>query len=228
MVRPNAVHDRPRGLGHKVAALLEERGWTQTRLAEVSGIDRADINRIVNERRDVRTSEVPLLAGAFGLELDELLRDVDLPTEVERYFETLVRVTAENMELRTRAEVAERQSRAVKDALQQAMSEWDQERADTRGKHRKELEAGEQRVAEVERVADELRGELTSMRAALASARARTASLEASVERLSAELSKNRAGSVLAGVLTGATAGYLAGKATGRDVDDFYDDEEED
>lgn len=70
-------------LGSRLKSLLKARGMSQSALAARAGIDRAELNRLVNDRRRPRLDEVGWLAEALGLPIEELIGDLDgLPTDL--------------------------------------------------------------------------------------------------------------------------------------------------
>ncbi len=62
--------------GRRLRELREERGWNQEYLAEISGIGRTHISQLENGRREAGLRMLETLAGAFKLEVADLLRGV--------------------------------------------------------------------------------------------------------------------------------------------------------
>lgn len=58
--------------------ILAARDWSQRKLARVSGFDPVYINRIINEKKDIRISTAKRLARALGCTIDEMY-----PSETE-------------------------------------------------------------------------------------------------------------------------------------------------
>jgi transcriptional regulator with XRE-family HTH domain len=64
------------GIGERLQELRKERGWTQQELADRSGIKRGYIALLEsNRRRSIGARNALKLAGAFGITVDELLRE---------------------------------------------------------------------------------------------------------------------------------------------------------
>ncbi|MGR3376895.1 helix-turn-helix domain-containing protein [Salipiger abyssi] len=61
------------GLGQKIRAERDRRGWSLTDLAERSAVSRAMINRIERGESSPTASVLGRLSGAFGLTMSELL-----------------------------------------------------------------------------------------------------------------------------------------------------------
>lgn len=59
-------------MGSNIIKILAEKKWSQRRLASASGLDPVYINRIINEKRDVRISTASKLAKALDCTLDDL------------------------------------------------------------------------------------------------------------------------------------------------------------
>ncbi len=68
-------------LGARIKALLKSRGMNQSALAAKAGVDRAEFNRLVNDRRQPRLEEIGWIAEALGVGIEELLGDLELPAE---------------------------------------------------------------------------------------------------------------------------------------------------
>src|SRR5215211_8490735 len=66
--------------------LREEKGWSQTKLAQESGVDRATINQVEGGRRSPTISTLELLATALGAEVADFFpkAQASLPLEVPR------------------------------------------------------------------------------------------------------------------------------------------------
>lgn len=68
----------PGVIGRNVARMRAERGWTQSELSRRSGVSQSFISDLEGGRRGKATTEVAAsLAKAFGVTVDELLREGD-------------------------------------------------------------------------------------------------------------------------------------------------------
>jgi transcriptional regulator with XRE-family HTH domain len=63
--------------------LREEKGWSQTRLAQESGVDRATINQVEGGRRSTTISTLELLATALGTEVADFFPKAQAPLPFE-------------------------------------------------------------------------------------------------------------------------------------------------
>lgn len=63
-------------LGRRLRALRNKRGWHQTYLAEISGINRCHISEIENGKRDIHLSLVEMLATSFEMTVADFLKGV--------------------------------------------------------------------------------------------------------------------------------------------------------
>jgi DNA-binding XRE family transcriptional regulator len=59
--------------------LREEKGWSQTRLAQESGVDRATINQVEGGRRSPTISTLEVLAAALGVEVADFFPKAQPP-----------------------------------------------------------------------------------------------------------------------------------------------------
>ena len=66
-------------IAKNVAKLKNARGWTQGKLARVSGLTPSTISRIVNGERNISSGSIKALANAFGVPTEVLFSDDDLP-----------------------------------------------------------------------------------------------------------------------------------------------------
>lgn len=73
----------------RIKELRAKRGWTIDQLAEVSGVSRAFISQIENERREPGAKTLETFAQAFGCHVSELLADADLAADVAEAIQLL-------------------------------------------------------------------------------------------------------------------------------------------
>ncbi len=73
-------------MGSNIIKILAEKKWSQRKLATASGLDPVYINRIINEKRDVRISTASKLARALDCTIDDLFPLTESPsmTTMER------------------------------------------------------------------------------------------------------------------------------------------------
>ena len=141
----DAYGSRP-SLGDRLRKLMADRGLSQVDLARDSGLDRADLNRLINNKRPPRAEEIRVIAQTLGIRQIELVTGVELPPEVEKGVEMIVeleatvlaerqqreRLEAELAALRARDDASEKAIEAERTASLKAKFEMAQE-------HRREL-----------------------------------------------------------------------------------------
>ena len=66
-------------MGSNIIKILAEKKWSQRKLAGASGLDPVYINRIINEKRDVRISTATKLARALDCTIDDLFPATEVP-----------------------------------------------------------------------------------------------------------------------------------------------------
>lgn len=207
---------------------MRERGLTQTALAKRSGVDRSDLNRIINGHRSPRAPEVPLLAAVLGVSAEELLAGVELsdsyPRELEQVNDVALRLLEAESERNEALARAEQNLRS----LQEAGRALDQER-ETFTKERERMTA---RVAEISQEKAQVERELAGVRAELFTAANKVSEQDATIVALRSEiatlqqrLAQENSAKVLTGVLSGF-AGLAVGTIVGRmpDAPDEPDD----
>jgi transcriptional regulator with XRE-family HTH domain len=125
----------------KLRKLLRERKLTQTDLSKLTGIDRVDLNRMVNGRREPKAHEVAMLSIALSVSSDELASAAS-DAEVRVYSVIARRVLDAEAALRQlQAEIVARES-----GYRAAEERWARERMELIG----EKEAARRRAAEIE------------------------------------------------------------------------------
>ena len=112
----------PSSLGARIRALLKSRGMSQTALAARAGVDRAELNRLVNDRRPPRLQEIAWIAEALGVGIADLRGALGHFGELAR---RMLRSEAERDEARARVSLLEAEltreryeRRREKDALE--------------------------------------------------------------------------------------------------------------
>lgn len=75
-------------MGSNIIKILAEKKWSQRRLAAASGLDPVYINRIINEKRDVRISTASKLARALDCTIDDLFPVTETKSVTDREEET--------------------------------------------------------------------------------------------------------------------------------------------
>lgn len=68
--------DIKKKFGKKVKLLRIEKGWSQEKLALTADLDRTYIPSIESGRRNVSITVIEKLAGAFKIEISELLKNL--------------------------------------------------------------------------------------------------------------------------------------------------------
>jgi transcriptional regulator with XRE-family HTH domain len=107
----------------KLKQRITELGLTQTEVAAKAGIDRIDLNRMVNGKREPKPHEVAMLARVLKIDAEELAADVN-QDEVKVFSVLAERViTAEE-----RLAESEREREAVVQARTAAEARWTTER----------------------------------------------------------------------------------------------------
>ncbi len=71
-------------LGRRIRKLRSQRGWSQEELADISGLHRNYIGSAERGERNLTISSLHSLAGAFGLTLSGLLKNLERGLKVDR------------------------------------------------------------------------------------------------------------------------------------------------
>lgn len=127
-------------LAERLRIALEELELSQAELARRTGISRGTVNKIVNAKRQPNAAQLGLLAHELGLELDELLGEVEQGEELELMEQQLRKAV-----LRTqRAERARAEHSAAAGArceqLERQVASLREQLASERGARDKQLE----------------------------------------------------------------------------------------
>lgn len=239
----NVGSEEPSGaaetLGSRIRRLMEAAGLNQTSLAAKVGMDRSELNRTINDKRQARAAEIGWIAEALGTTRDELLKGLDLPAEL-----SATRSELENLARRVLDAEAERDRARETLALQEtALANerelWNEERV--------RLVAGcDEQVArargDAQALERALRSELISARAELSAAtrqltlaraelakqahmnRVLSAQLTAANQTVAHERSQKLTTGVLAGLAGALFGGVVGSGGPAEDDEDDYDD----
>lgn len=153
--------EKKEGLGARIKRLMMERGVSQSGLAKTTGIDRTQLNRLVNEKREPNPDELVWLAQALATTVEAILDGVELQEGLRKSLGILEEaakraLVAEGERDAARAELEEakrahraeeRRWRTERDELQALLTEAHQAHADALAQVRqKEAELRQQVV----------------------------------------------------------------------------------
>lgn len=228
--------------GDKLRALLEEKGLTQSAFAKSVGMERSELNRTINGKRQPKPHEIEWFAEALGMSVDELVEGVELPGPLVRSREELQKLVQRVFAAEAEMDKARAEREAAEQALRLEREAWQKERAAlnrgamlAREEHARELTEVRHAAAKEEaRLRSQLdaqgnqlaqaQDELDKERQkAAALAQAKT-TLEARIQLLTLELAKSRSQKVTAAALTGLAALFVGG-ALGNASGSVDDDE---
>lgn len=128
-------------LGDHLRKLMASRGISQVDLARDSGLDRADLNRLINNKRPPRAEEIRVIAQTLGIHQIELVTGVELPPEVEKGVEMIVELETTALAERQRAERLQAQLDALEKAIEDERTAGLKAKFDMAQEHRLELNA---------------------------------------------------------------------------------------
>ena len=66
-----------KGIIDSIKAIMEERSWTQTQLAEYSGLSFGQVNRMMNGKVEITPNSLQKIADALGMKVYELTEERD-------------------------------------------------------------------------------------------------------------------------------------------------------
>ena len=196
--------------GGNLRRFMLAQGVNQTELAQVTGMERSELNRTINNKRPPKPEEISWLAQALKVSVGELLDGVELPQspqvrqEIERAKEDATRVLkaeSEKNEALARVKVLEdllKEERENVKQLQQTVS-------DMRTDHKQQLLDQEkifsQQEAELNQSISKLRSELKEKKATEQELRNQVSTLQ---KQLSAEKSNTTGAMILSGLIGAA------------------------
>lgn len=215
-------------LGARIGRLAREKRWNQSELARRLGIDRSDVNRVVNDRRDVRVHEIPLFAAGLDMQVEELLDGVELPPGYRRQLEKAHDSVLKYLE--TKAELDETRKRlvGVHDAFQEAMAQWDADRQRWTTERRQLIDRHEEQRSVLEQQLAEARREVAALGQRLAKSEAAASGLREEAEALRGSLAGQKANTVMTGILSGLAGAALGALGSAAVMSPNVDDEDED
>lgn len=201
----------------RLKRLLVQHGMTQTELATRTGIDRVDLNRMANGKREPKPGELAWLSKVFGVKPEELLEGVDT-AEVNMYSTWAGRVLdaeAEAKELRAQLEARDGAHQAAEARWlaerEELVATWEQARKDCNDRVAKLLNEAAEREAAMDREARALKDQVALRDEELRAATMKLVQQTREIENLRAELAKQGGRQMFAG-LVGAAVGALLTK----------------
>jgi len=214
---------------------MAELGLNQTQLSAKTGIERSELNRIVNDKRQPKGEELVWLAKALGLTVPALLLEIELPEVLVRQLVELEALAHRVLMSDAARDEAEAQRAELERGLASERQKWGEERRDLQQQLQSVRADAASRIAGSNRRADDAesrlaveRGERVEERAqnqrAIDGQNATIRSLREQVERLQQELVKERGSKVAVGLLA-SLAGLVGGAALASPKE--YDDEHE-
>jgi transcriptional regulator with XRE-family HTH domain len=226
--------DGAESLGQRIAKLMAERGVSQTAFATKTGIDRSELNRIVNGKRRPKPHELAWIAGALSISVDDLLGGTKLPVEVRRSVTQFEEVARRVLAAESERDAARAQLKAAEEQAAADRALWARERMELDERVAAARRDADLRIQEVQRQAAEreqvLRREKESVRAELDRQRllaqqlgARNEALAGHLAGVQTELASERGKKVAAGLLAGLAGvfvGGVLGAAASSDDDD--------
>lgn len=126
-------------LGDRLRKLMEDRSISQVELAKKTGLDRADLNRLINNKRSPRTEEISLIAQALGVHQIELVTGVELPPEVEKGVEMILELETTALAEKQRAELLQAQLDALEKAIETERTASLKAKFELTQEHRREM-----------------------------------------------------------------------------------------
>ncbi len=240
----------PQTVGSRVLELLEQRGWSQAQLARRIGIERSHLSRLMRGKRQWKPEQLERVAGAFEVELGELVQGTeaeglpeateDAHAAVEQLTERLAGEAAENTALKAKLLTLETETRALRKERDAARTELLQAQQELRNRPTQsafedvwaerdasiERAAGlEHQVAEAKRRAGALHKQTVSLQVALKQAQEQSAINYQACEywRKQAEERGARFKGVAA-LAAGVGLVSLLGRGGSDDDDDDYED----
>jgi transcriptional regulator with XRE-family HTH domain len=231
-------------LVERIRRLMAERGFNQTTLAAKVGMDRTELNRTLGGKRQPRPQELSWIAQAFGISIDELLKEVDLPVALRKTRDELEELTRRVLDAEAERDRSRLELKALDSERGGERARWQQGRAELVSETARLRTECERQVAQLRRdgetreraLASALRTEQEASRKAkedlananlLADRNYRAAkALEAQLAGTQQQIAQERSQKVATGVLVGL-AGMLLGGAMGSSQGEAEDEDED-
>lgn len=234
-----------KGFARRLRRELERRKWTQTALATKTGIERSELNRLVNGKRDPRGQEIGWLSAAFDMEPEELLEEVDV-MELETFtaeVEHARKIASRTLTAEQERDEATASLTAAEESLREAEKGWRTERAELQAMLAQQREDCAERLQRRDEELAQREGQLLGR---LGEARDQTIELERQLRRtrrvaddrqrqiaqlqraLEAEKAKVSSAGLFGGLIGAALAGGTAAVLASNGGEDYDDDEDDD
>lgn len=145
-----ATPSRAPTFGQRVKAVMAEKGLTQTVLAQKTGIERSEINRTLNDKRNPRPDEINWIAAALGIKLGDLMEGVQLPANLHRAIEQTEFAAKRVLQAEGERDEARGQLRALQQSLLEERSASERARSAQEEAHRRERRQLGERISALE------------------------------------------------------------------------------
>ena len=217
-----AHEEGPDTFGSRLRRLMKEKGLNQSSLSKKVGIDRSDLNRMVNDKRQPRPEEVGWLAQALDTPPDALLDGLPISDRLSKPVRMLDELLARVLTAESEKDAAVARTKSAEHSLEEAKKRWADERAELERRIREAEADGDRRVQAAQAAAAQrernLNGQLEAARAEVdkwkadaKSARASAESMDREVKEFRRRLGMANDGKVAAGLLGGLIGAMIAG-----------------
>lgn len=222
--RMSTAQERER-FGQRLRALMKIRGLTQSELARRTGIDRTQLNRIINDKASPKPHEIAWLAQYLGLSSEEMLAGVEASSDVRRAIDESRAAIQRVVDAEVQRDEALALAAEANDLLVRERHERERERQQAEAALREAVEHWQARVHEQEWRAVSERNEHAVENANLKSLLRQAAQgiehLQSTERTLRAQLAtaKKQLADIRANKAAGQLFAGLAGAVIGRAID---------
>lgn len=140
-----------RSFGERVKALMQQKGLSQTDLAQKTGMDRSELNRTLNDKRSPRLDEIVWIATTLGVEPLTLFDDEgELSASVKGAIEGMEAGAKRVLQAEAERDEAKEQLRALERMLADERNAWAREQRELVERHQRERKTTMVRVSALE------------------------------------------------------------------------------
>jgi transcriptional regulator with XRE-family HTH domain len=220
-------------VGQRVKRLMEAKGFNQTTLAKRTNIERTELNRLVNDKRQPRYDELAWLANALDVTVEVLLDGVELPDDIRKTLGQLEDAARRVLEAEGERDEVREKLKVLETEYAGDRKRWEEERKQLEARVKAALDEGTELRSQADAMAQALEKERRERGEERGAAESRFKQAEVSlgvlrnqVAALRRELAQERASKIATGVIAGL-AGLFGGAALGSSSSGSGDDDDE-
>ena len=225
--------------GEKVKKIMEEKQITQTQLAKDVGMDRSELNRTVNDKRQPSVDEIPSISQALGVTIEKLLEGVELPPRIDKKVKNMSELVRNILTAQSERDNAKAKVKTLEKSITNLLNEAKEEHKRLSDKcekklnnleddHKKSTALLKNKINDLELENEKFHRELNNQIRLTRESNEECLYLKQRIEKINKQLVMAEKSKVLVGVVS-ALGGALFGKGmSNNNKEEYYEEEDDD